>query len=149
MAAAQVMIMNVAGAAGTAEASITPPQMAAVDSTADSQNPRHGRLVRRAAAAAGAANKHSTMSAPTIWGPSATVAPTRARKRAAISRVGTPASCATAGSMVANRSGRAIAISRTHATAATTPDVFTAWVLIPKMLPNNTLTLAAPFLVAP
>src|SRR5271157_5537042 len=138
------MIVKLAGAAGMRYAKLTPTQIAAVAYAADSQNAIHGWAVNRAAAAAGAASSPSTVRAPTIWVASATVAPTRARKTAPSHRAGTPAACATAGSTVANSSGRAITISTTPTPAATATAITVALSLMPKMLPNNTLTFAVP-----
>ena len=72
-----------------------------------------------------------------------------AKKSVPTSRVGTPAACATAGSMVANSSGRAIAIIAAPTPTATAIARVLAWSLIPKMLPNKTLTLAVPLLPLP
>ena len=51
--------------------------------------------------------------------------------------------------MVANSSGRAIAIIAAPTPTATAIARVLAWSLIPKMLPNKTLTLAVPLLPLP
>src|SRR5664280_785319 len=126
-----------------------PAHTDAVASAAASHSARHGSGVSLRAAAAGAARRPKSSSAPTIWLASAAVAPTRARNSAPRARTGTPAAAATAESMLAYSSGRAMVDMATTRTAATATVAHMAEVLIPKMLPNRTLTLAVPLEVEP
>ena len=121
---------------------VTPAQTQVTARPADSHSPRQGRSVRRWAAAAGAASSPSSSSAPMTWVASAAVAPTRARKSGPSRRTGTPVAAATAGSRVANSSGRPISSSSAVSPTAMRAAVAAAPALRPKMLPNRTVTLA-------
>ena len=82
--------------------------------------PANGLATIRCAAAAGAASKPSSSSAPTTWVASAATTPRSVTKPTPSRRVGRPRAAATSGEIDANRSGRAIAaVTKTTAIATT------------------------------
>ena len=76
------------------------------------------------------------------WLASAAVAPTMARNSGPIRRTGTPRARATAGSRLANSSGRAMTSSTPIRASAIAVAVAAAAALMPRIDPNSTVTLA-------